>query len=219
MNVTPIFGSFISGLLGFAMFIVSLFLILLILVQRGRGGGLTGALGGPGGQSAFGTKAGDLFTRITSFVALGWITLCAFTMWQLGPDTAANAVPPGPAVSPSAAERSSATSDLIDLRGDTKPADTKPTDTKPADAATTPAATTETGAVEATEPAAESQPAATTEPAAAGTPATPEAGATVEPPATAEPATATEPTTTTTAEPAATTEPAAAGEAPPTPEN
>lgn len=207
MNVTPIFGSFISGLLGFAMFIVSLFLILLILVQRGRGGGLTGALGGPGGQSAFGTKAGDLFTRITSFVALGWITLCAFTMWQLGPDTAANAVPPGPAVSPSPAERSSATSDLIDLRGDTKPADTKPADTKPADATTTPAATTETGAAESTEPAAEGEPAATTEPAAAETPATAEPAATTEP---AEPAATTEP--------AATSEPAAAAEAPATPE-
>ena len=40
--------------------LVSLFLILVILVQRGRGGGLTGALGGMGGASAFGTKAGDL---------------------------------------------------------------------------------------------------------------------------------------------------------------
>ena len=55
MIVTPFFASFISGLLGFSMFAVSLFLILLILVQRGRGGGLTGALGGPGGQSDFGT--------------------------------------------------------------------------------------------------------------------------------------------------------------------
>ena len=44
--------------------LLSVFLMLVILVQRGRGGGLTGALGGMGGQSAFGTKAGDLFTRI-----------------------------------------------------------------------------------------------------------------------------------------------------------
>ena len=52
--------------------LVSGFLILVILVQRGRGGGLTGALGGMGGQSAFGTKAGDLFTKITIVVALMW---------------------------------------------------------------------------------------------------------------------------------------------------
>ena len=43
---------------GILMFVTSLFLILLVLVQRGRGGGLAGALGGMGGQSAFGTKAG-----------------------------------------------------------------------------------------------------------------------------------------------------------------
>ncbi len=70
--------SLLNALLGWALLLLSIFLILLILVQRGRGGGLAGALGGPGGQSAFGTKAGDLFTRITSFVALGWIALCRF---------------------------------------------------------------------------------------------------------------------------------------------
>lgn len=55
--------------------LLCLFLILLVLVQRGRGGGLTGALGGMGGQSAFGTKAGDVFTRITIVVAAVWILL------------------------------------------------------------------------------------------------------------------------------------------------
>jgi preprotein translocase subunit SecG len=55
--------------------LLSVFLVLVILVQRGRGGGLTGALGGMGGQSAFGTKAGDLFTRITIVVAAIWVLL------------------------------------------------------------------------------------------------------------------------------------------------
>lgn len=54
---------------------VGIFLIGLILLQRGRGGGLAGAFGGMGGQSAFGTKAGDIFTRITIGVALTWIVL------------------------------------------------------------------------------------------------------------------------------------------------
>jgi preprotein translocase subunit SecG len=62
------------------LFVTSLFLILLVLVQRGRGGGLAGAFGGLGGQSAFGTKAGDLFTRITIGVAAFWIILCAFAV-------------------------------------------------------------------------------------------------------------------------------------------
>lgn len=59
------------------LFVTSVFLILLVLIQRGRGGGLAGAFGGLGGQSAFGTKAGDLFTRITIGVATVWIILCA----------------------------------------------------------------------------------------------------------------------------------------------
>jgi preprotein translocase subunit SecG len=51
----------------------STFLVLLVLVQKGRGGGLAGALGGPGGSSAFGAKAGDIFTRITIVAAVVWV--------------------------------------------------------------------------------------------------------------------------------------------------
>lgn len=68
---------------GITIFVFSMFLIMLVLVQRGRGGGLAGALGGPGGQSAFGTKAGDLFTRITIVVATVWIFLCASAVFFL----------------------------------------------------------------------------------------------------------------------------------------
>ena len=60
------------------------FLILLILIQRGRGGGLAGAFGGMGGQSAFGTKAGDVFTRITIVTAAIWISLCAASVKVFG---------------------------------------------------------------------------------------------------------------------------------------
>ncbi len=60
---------------GITLFLVSTFLILLVLVQKGRGGGLAGALGGPGGQSAFGTKAGDTFTWVTAGAAVVWIVL------------------------------------------------------------------------------------------------------------------------------------------------
>ena len=55
---------------------MAVFLILLVLVQRGRGGGLAGALGGMGGSSAFGAKAGDVFTRVTVVAAAIWIVLC-----------------------------------------------------------------------------------------------------------------------------------------------
>jgi preprotein translocase subunit SecG len=67
-------------LLGTLLFLSSVILILLILIQQGRGGGLAGAFGGMGGQSAFGTKAGDLFTKITIFVAAFWILMCVATV-------------------------------------------------------------------------------------------------------------------------------------------
>ena len=63
---------------------VAVFMILLILVQRGKGGGLAGAFGGMGGQSAFGTKAGDTFTRITIGVAFFWIVICVLGVRFLG---------------------------------------------------------------------------------------------------------------------------------------
>ncbi len=77
LNMPTLFAfDFVLFILGFAVFFISLFLILIVLVQRGKGGGLTGALGGMGGSSAFGTKAGDVFTKITSYTAIVWILLC-----------------------------------------------------------------------------------------------------------------------------------------------
>jgi preprotein translocase subunit SecG len=71
-------------LMGLLLAFTAIFLILLVLVQRGRGGGLTGALGGMGGQSAFGAKAGDLFTRITIGTATVWILFCVLAVKFLG---------------------------------------------------------------------------------------------------------------------------------------
>src|SRR5580704_253059 len=59
--------------------IASIFLIFIVLLQRGRGGGLAGAFGATGGQSAFGTRAGDVFTRITIGVAVVWVALAGIT--------------------------------------------------------------------------------------------------------------------------------------------
>ena len=66
------------------LLLTALFLIVLVLIQRGKGGGLAGEFGGLGGQSAFGTKAGDLFTRITIGVAAFWIVLCMVTVRVIG---------------------------------------------------------------------------------------------------------------------------------------
>lgn len=75
---------FVRFLLGFGLSLTALFLILLVLIQRGRGGGLAGAFGGMGGQSAFGTKAGDVFTKITVGMAAFWIVLCILATNVLG---------------------------------------------------------------------------------------------------------------------------------------
>ncbi|MGE0377652.1 MAG: preprotein translocase subunit SecG [Planctomycetaceae bacterium] len=55
------------------LLMLSVFLMIIVLLQRGRGGGLAGAFGGLGGQSAFGTKAGDVFTKITVVLAIAWV--------------------------------------------------------------------------------------------------------------------------------------------------
>ena len=78
-------GSIGLTFLGILLFLTSAFMMLLILVQRGKGGGLTGALGGMGGQSAFGSKAGDVFTKITVITAMIWIMLCMITIAAYNP--------------------------------------------------------------------------------------------------------------------------------------
>jgi len=62
-------------LLNLVLLLLGVFLILLVLIQRGKGGGLAGALGGVGGSSPFGSRAGDTFTRITIYVACFWLIL------------------------------------------------------------------------------------------------------------------------------------------------
>ncbi|MBX3418130.1 MAG: preprotein translocase subunit SecG [Pirellulaceae bacterium] len=69
-----------TTLFWFLLFFSSVFMMMLILIQRGRGGGITGALGGAGGQSAFGSKTGDVFTKITVYTAITWIMLSILTI-------------------------------------------------------------------------------------------------------------------------------------------
>lgn len=164
--------SLIRFSLGFMLVFSAFFLIALVLIQRGRGGGLAGAFGGMGGQSAFGTKAGDVFTRITVVVAAVWILLCILAINLLGRSeslfsptlggTAGQAVPAQTTVPPIAPPASESTTE----GGTTAPAD----DVKP-----------EPKTDSAAEPKAETP--ATTEPAAPAAPATPDAEATPATPA------------------------------------
>lgn len=66
-----------------ALAMTGMILMFVVLLQRGRGGGLAGAFGGMGGQSAFGTKAGDVFTRITVVIAVIWVILAGASGFAL----------------------------------------------------------------------------------------------------------------------------------------
>src|SRR5829696_8358066 len=58
---------------------VCVFMILLVLIQKGRGGGLASAFGGAGGNTAFGSKTGDVLTWATS-VVFGIFLVLAITL-------------------------------------------------------------------------------------------------------------------------------------------
>jgi preprotein translocase subunit SecG len=73
--------------LNIVLLLIGLFLILLVLIQKGKGGGLAGAFGGAGGSSAFGSRAGDTFTRITIYVAAVWILLIMILIKLVQPTT------------------------------------------------------------------------------------------------------------------------------------
>ncbi len=68
-------GWWLSHLLNLIILLTGLFLMLVILIQRGKGGGLAGAFGGVGGSSPFGSRATDQFVKITLWVAGVWILL------------------------------------------------------------------------------------------------------------------------------------------------
>jgi preprotein translocase subunit SecG len=65
----------LSHLLNLIIILVGLFLMLVVLIQRGKGGGLAGAFGGVGGSSPFGSRAADQFVKITLWVAGVWVLL------------------------------------------------------------------------------------------------------------------------------------------------
>ena len=148
---TVLFGNFLQYLLGISLTLTAIFLILLILVQRGRGGGLAGAFGGMGGQSAFGTKAGDAFTKVTIIASVFWLLLCVASVKFLGSNdgafgdsaqaidenTTGTTTETGPpAVSSESTDANQAESTATDFTpADGAPADGAPADSAPADSA------------------------------------------------------------------------------------
>jgi preprotein translocase subunit SecG len=86
-----------SHLLNGLILFLGLLLMLTILIQRGKGGGLVGAFGGAGGSSPFGSKAGDTFTRITLTMAGIWVLLIMIHVKVAKADLEANTQGAAPA--------------------------------------------------------------------------------------------------------------------------
>ena len=80
--------------------LVCVLLIGVILLQKGRGGGLSGAFGGAGGHSAFGTRTGDMFTWVTVVLMGLFITLSVLCVKVFRPPGMTNARAQAPAGAP-----------------------------------------------------------------------------------------------------------------------
>lgn len=76
-------------------------LIIVVLLQKGRGGGLAGAFGGAGGHSAFGAKTGDVFTWITVGLTAAFILVSILGNYYFVP--VSGAATPTPVVAPAGA--------------------------------------------------------------------------------------------------------------------
>jgi preprotein translocase subunit SecG len=77
-------------------------LMLVILLQKGRGGGLSGAFGGTGGHSAFGAKTGDVFTWITVGLAVAFVVVACIGNFVFEPSATAAGEAPTEALAPQA---------------------------------------------------------------------------------------------------------------------
>lgn len=70
--------------------LVCIAMILLILIQRPQGGGLSGAFGAGGGagQTAFGTKTGDVLTIVTIAIFVLFLGMAVILNFAARPSTA-----------------------------------------------------------------------------------------------------------------------------------
>ena len=71
--MTLIAAWWLSHVLNLIVLALGGMLMLLVLIQRGKGGGLAGAFGGAGGSSPFGSRAADQFVKITLWLAGVWV--------------------------------------------------------------------------------------------------------------------------------------------------
>ncbi len=91
--------SFIMNVIMIIWIAVCVILALIILIQKGKGGGLSGAFGGAGsGAGLLGTKTGDFLTWVTiSLVGLFFLLAIIMGIFLSGDNTAPPATMSAPA--------------------------------------------------------------------------------------------------------------------------
>lgn len=76
METVPLAAvTFLMSVIAVFFVIVCIALILIVLIQKGRGGGLSGAFGGLGAGGLFGTKTGDFLTWVTIAITALFLSL------------------------------------------------------------------------------------------------------------------------------------------------
>lgn len=93
-----ILAAWYHTILAFFFAVLAFLLVIVILLQRGKGVGLAGAFGGMGGATAFGAKTGDVLTWVTivgAVVLLTYAVILNFVFVSTGPGLTPTGPPPG----------------------------------------------------------------------------------------------------------------------------
>lgn len=152
--------SLLLGLLTGILIFVSLFLILVVLAQKSKDGGMGAALGGGAAEAAFGADTSNVLSRATRWATIAFFVL-AFMLYlgriyerKHARDAAGNALPtiaapattaPAPATTPAPDAAAKTAPVTVPAPATTAPATTTPAPdaaTKSAAPASTPAAQT-----------------------------------------------------------------------------
>jgi len=72
--------SIVLGILTFVLILVSLFIVLVVLAQKSKDGGMGAALGGGAAEAAFGAETGNVLSKSTIYAAVLFFVL-AFALF------------------------------------------------------------------------------------------------------------------------------------------
>jgi preprotein translocase subunit SecG len=153
--ILSIFGLALAGILALLIYVaglvntmaicfvvISVMMMLVVLIQKPKGGGLSGAFGSAGGgETAFGAKTGDVLTYVTISCFIAFILLAMGLTWTIHPgDTATTPEVQSDQPTPAAGDVPPVT-DLTAVPGESAPAaDAGAAATTPVEAPAAPAA-------------------------------------------------------------------------------